>query len=835
MKALFFLTTILLFNSTLFSQALSYQWVKNFGGSTTSDLTTGKCIKTDASGNVYTVGYFNGTNDFDPGVGTFTLSSFGSEDIFISKTDALGNFLWAKRVGGSGVDEPYELKFDASGNLYIVGYFEGSVDFNPSSGVFNMSSAGGTDGYILKLDATGAFVWAKKIGGVSDDYIVAIDIDASGNFYITGSFVNTVDLNPGTGVANFTSITSGNCDVFVSKYDATGNYIWAKTIVGASVETPSDIKVDALGNIYSIGTYYNNIDLDPSTAVVGFTTTAFATESYISKLDGSGNYVWGERLISSTEIRANALDIDNTGNVYIVGEFSGTGDFNPGSGIYNLTSVSNDGSTDIFVLKLSSTGLFQWVDRMWGAGYDRGNSIMLDASNNIYVTGIFTDITDFDSSTGVFNLTCAGWSASFVLKLNALGDFIWAGKMGGTDFTTSYGINVDQLGTSLYTTGYFINASDFDPSSSVANLTPSGYQDAFVLKLCIPPSSVTVISGTNTIAAGGTATYTVSTVSGASGYFWTVPAGAVINFGQNTPTISVTFASTSGSIIVTPTNSCGSAASTSQFVSIIGTCLPTIAISTPSTTICSSSAIFTSTITNGGSSPIYQWKKNGISVGSGLTSYSPTSLVNGDVISCLLTSNLSCASPSVVISNSVTVTVGSSTLVPTILVSTITNTICSGTTAVFSSTVSNGGTLPSYQWKKNGTNVGTGLTSYSPTSLVNGDIVSCILTSNLSCITASVVPSNSITMTVFVCTAQDNISDSDYELLLYPNPINDFLNIEISNYQNYVVSLVDEIGRVLFEGKDTKYIETNSFSNGVYYLKIESKTFSKIKKVIIAK
>jgi len=175
--------------------------------------------------------------------------------------------------------------------------------------------------------------------------------------------------------------------------------------------------------------------------------------------------------------------------------------------------------------------------------------------------------------------------------------------------------------------------------------------------------------------------------------------------------------------------------------------VPAVSISASSSSICSGTSVtFTATPTNGGAGPSYQWKKNGTNVGTNSTTYTNSGLTNGDIVSCVMTSNASCASPTTATSNSVTMTV-TSNVTPSASI-TGTSSICSGTSTTFTATPTNGGAGPSYQWKKNGTNVGTNSTTYTNAALVNGDVISCVMTANNTCQTASTATSNSITMTV---------------------------------------------------------------------------------------
>jgi len=182
----------------------------------------GNSIALDAFGNVYTTGHFEGTADIDPGAGVFNLTSAGLYDIFISKLDASGNFAWAKAMGGAGYEYGLSIALDADGNVYTTGgFFSATVDFDPGGGVLNLTSAGGYDIFISKLDASGNFAWAKAMGGTTRDQAGSIALDDSGNVYTTGYFHDTPDFDPGAGVFNLTS--AGNSDIFVHKMSqATG-------------------------------------------------------------------------------------------------------------------------------------------------------------------------------------------------------------------------------------------------------------------------------------------------------------------------------------------------------------------------------------------------------------------------------------------------------------------------------------------------------------------------------------------------------------------------------------------------------------------------------------
>jgi pimeloyl-ACP methyl ester carboxylesterase len=462
-------------NNKAYPQNSNFLWAKQMGG-TSSDY--GNSIAVDANGNVYTTGMFQGTADFDPNSGTNNLTSAGSNDIFVSKLDASGNFLWAKQMGGANTDQVYSIAVDANGNVYTTGLFIGTSDFNPGTGIFNLTSLGTIpDIFVSKLDASGNFLWAKKMGGTNTEQGYSIVVDANGNVYTTGIFKGTADFDPSSGTNNLTSV--GDYDIFVSKLDASGNFLWAKKMGGISWDQGSSIAVDANRNVYTTGYFFGTVDFDPGSSTYNLTATGRGT--FVSKLDSSGNFLFAKQFSAGTgnAVEGNSIILDANGNIYTTGDFTGTIDFDPSSGTYNLASPGNN---DIFVSKLDASGNFLWSKQMGGASFERGYSIAIDANGNVYTTGYFNATADFDPSSGIYNLTSAGNNDIFVSKLDVSGNFLWAKQMGGASSDNGNSIAVDANGN-VYTTGIFQGTADFNPSSGTNNLTSAGNTDIFVMKL----------------------------------------------------------------------------------------------------------------------------------------------------------------------------------------------------------------------------------------------------------------------------------------------------------------------------------------------------------------
>src|SRR6185436_5718046 len=328
---------ISLFISIILASAQTFEWAKNMDG--ISGTVYAYAVEVDNSGNVYTTGYFDGRVDFDPGAGTFYLTAATSDhDIFITKTDASGNFVWAKSMGGYYDDAGTAVALDGSGNVYITGNFDGLVDFDPGPGIFNLSTSGSGQGmFICKLDPSGNFVWAKGMTGTSASVVAgSIKINGSGNIFTTGSFFGTVDFDPGAGTSLLTA--AGAADVFISKLDASGNLVWVKSFSGTSYENGKSIAIDVSGNVLTTGYFNGTVDFDPGAGVVNL--SGVNNDIFISKLDASGNFVWAKMIGNAGTDYGNAIVADGSGNVLTAGFFSNTVDFDPdGSGTFNLTAA----------------------------------------------------------------------------------------------------------------------------------------------------------------------------------------------------------------------------------------------------------------------------------------------------------------------------------------------------------------------------------------------------------------------------------------------------------------------------------------------------------------
>jgi predicted deacylase len=277
-----------------------------------------------------------------------------------------------------------------------------------------------------------------------------------------------------------------------------------------------------------------------------------------------------------------------------------------------------------------------------------------------------------------------------------------------------------------------------------------------VNNLVVPTISIAVSPDTS-VCKGSKVTFTATvTNGGASPPFQWKKNG--INVGTNSKTYIVDTAlkngdsiyciltSTSKAACLTPTT----AKSNVIKMTVNNPATPTVTIAaSPGTDVCKGRKVtFTATPTNGGTAPVYQWKKNGASIGANNKTYVDSTLKTGDSIYCVLASNASCITTSIVNSNGIKMTVNNPAT-PTVTIAASSGTsVCKGTKVTFTANVTNGGTSPIYQWKRNGISIGTNSKTYVDSTLKTGDSIYCVLASNASCITTSIVNSNGMKMTV---------------------------------------------------------------------------------------
>lgn len=459
--------------STADSQSL--KWAKTIGG-TLGDV--GRAIYTDSIDNLYVTGDFSGTVDLDPGPGTANFTSAGSEDIFILKLDSLGNFLWAKQISGSGIDNGLVIRVDNVGNIYVCGTYRGNIDLDPGPGTAMYTNLGSEDAFTIKLSNSGNYIWGRVFASSGIQKIEEMTIDSAGNCYYTGFIFNTVDFDPGAGVSNVYAGAMAN--IFILKLDSGGNFVWVKSIAGLYSCLGKSITIDNAGDIYLAGIFQDVCDFDPGPAVFNMTSAGSASDYFIAKFDDSGNFIWAKQFAGAN----GRITLDNYGNILATGNFAGVVDFDPGPGTYNLSCSGGTSNGDLFVFKLDNSGNFVWAVASSGPfDTEYSHAIHTDLFNNVYCTGYFGGTVDFDPGPGVLNVTAsAGADDIFVLKLDPNGNLVFFKQIKGPAAKYPIQIIVNSA-ANIYLTGYFYGTTDFDPGYGTSISYCSGISDAFIVKL----------------------------------------------------------------------------------------------------------------------------------------------------------------------------------------------------------------------------------------------------------------------------------------------------------------------------------------------------------------
>lgn len=431
-------------------QAQNVEWAHSAGGVHGDD---GSAIAVDAAGNSYVTGSFRNEATF----GSITITGFF--DAFVVKYDASGNVLWVRSVASPVNVDGFRIAVDEIGNCYVTGRFTDTATF----GSFTISSSGSVDVFVVKYDANGNVLWTRSDGGTAYDMGLGIAVDTAGNSYVTGEFQDTASFGP------FTLTSAGSTDVFVVKYDADGNILWARSnggIIGSI--GVQGIAVDTFGRSLITGDFQGAVTYGPFTL-----SSAGGRDIYLAKYDTNGNVLWASSAGGTSEDGGIGVAVDTASNCYVTGGFRGTASFGP----FTVTSA---GFGDVFVAKYDIFGNTEWVTSAGGQGQDSTFGISNDPAGNTYVTGRFERTATF----GELTLTSAGMGDVFVAEYDTGGNVLWIRSAKGMFGDAGRGVGLDAFGN-IYVTGVF----GFGPfpgggtlEFSPLTITSAGGGDIFVVK-----------------------------------------------------------------------------------------------------------------------------------------------------------------------------------------------------------------------------------------------------------------------------------------------------------------------------------------------------------------
>lgn len=470
----------------LFAQTPSWKWAKTAIGSAPD---VNNSVTTDTLGNVYITGGFrSNTITFDT-ITLFNSEPYTTSDVFIVKYDSSGNVQWAKSIGSTGSwyydDIGICIKVDLFGNSYVTGYFDGiSMSFGNGITLANADTLGGhEDIFLAKLDPDGTCLWAQSIGGTLPDIVegASLDLDQSGNVYLTGRYQNSL-VSIGGNILNY----FGSSDIFLAKFDTNGNVMWANGFGGTDMDWHSSLTIDKSENIFLAGSTRNSsINLD--------TITILGPCYFLAKFNSSGNIIWAKSTYADVyDITGNDITVDNLGNIYSVGIFNTASAIFGNDSLINADTINH--THDIFAVKYDSLGNPIWAKCFGGNYADYGNSIAVNSIGNIYIAG------DYKSSSINFeNYTISNYASPrydiFICELSSGGNVLNAINIGADSSDFANSIIVDKF-DNIFLAGEF--RSNFLTFGNIA-LSASGQGDVFTARLDTLPVFLFAIDTIQTI------------------------------------------------------------------------------------------------------------------------------------------------------------------------------------------------------------------------------------------------------------------------------------------------------------------------------------------------
>ena len=354
---------------------------------------------------------------------------------------------WAKSAGGVNEDEVITGVVDGIGNIYAAGYFESPI---MTFGSHTITNVGSDDNYLVKYDANGNVIWVKRSGGTCEDWINAVAVDSLGNVYVAGFFSSPIIAFDSISLMN-TDTSCHNYDLFLAKYDSSGNILWAKSVGGVNFQRANSIAIDTSGNIYVTGLFSS-----PNVTFGSYILTGNGeADVFLVKYDPNGNVIWAKSAGGPNIENVCSVVIDTFGNIIIAGAYTLHITF----GTYTFTTLTN-GPHDIFLVKYDPNGNVIWAKSAGGPLDDEPNSISTDYQGNIFVAGYFySQIITFDGDT-LFNACTTYHNDVFLAKYDINGNVLWTRSAGSPQEDYPLSVVTDLTGNA-YITGSFSHEITF--------------------------------------------------------------------------------------------------------------------------------------------------------------------------------------------------------------------------------------------------------------------------------------------------------------------------------------------------------------------------------------
>lgn len=533
-KLLRLIVFIISFNR-LAAQVPAWAWATE-ANSTGQDIANGGCYD-PVSGCAFIGG--SSDNNLSAYYGpSFTVLA-GKKDAFVAKYSPTGTVSLAFKIGSVDDDETLSIATDPFGNIYICGYFENTLDFDPSAATFTLTPSttgpGKRDGFLAKYSPSGNFTWAVKMGGAQDDECYKVYADSNG-VYVTGYYNSPAAFYSTSSASLSATASQATKNMFGAKYNASGVVQWV--ISGGS--TKDDIGYSVLAdknNVYFTGIYNEAISFYSASGTLSGNLPIQnnnKSDAFIVAYTQAGAFGWATNVSSSSDDEARGLAQDAS-SLYVAGIIGGTASFPYPSPLFTRTGA---GGQDIFAAKLNkSNGVFQWASSQTGSanGDEGAYDIEKDASGNLWMTGFFKNTLNFTSWSGP-TVTSVGAEDIFVTGLDpSNGNFLWVNNGGGPGRDVAYSIAMNQAGVA-YVAGEHKDAAVFgsytltNAGGSNIVLAKLGCSSSAILNNTIP-SAQTICSGSTpsqligSTPAGGTPPYTYLWQKSADSITWVSASG----------------------------------------------------------------------------------------------------------------------------------------------------------------------------------------------------------------------------------------------------------------------------------------------------------------------
>ena len=799
-------------------------WAKRITGAGTE---AGYAIKCDNAGNVYVAGDYAGSASLD----TFNLSSNGgSQDIFIAKLTSAGTVSWLKTMGSNASNDHVNgIAVDGSNNLYLTGEYSGNASFGNGFSLTSINHpiyGSSIDCFTAKFNTSGICQWAAGGGSIGTDRSYDIDVDASGNSYITGFYQNNATFSGG--VLN----ASGPVDVFVAGYNASGTLNLLFSAASPDYEAGYSIALDGLGNFYITGLHAGYLTFDTITV-----TPEGSYDMFLAKYSITGDVQWVQSTLSSQWESGEAVAVDDKGNPYVSGTV-----YHGGTSMFNEIYMTSLGYHDPVIVKYNRFGEFQWATRGGSYDYDGPLDMAIADSGKVYVAGYFSGSpATFGSST--FNSTgnddilllklrtdlttgtvspaayCAGQAVNVPFKSfisMAPGNTYYA-QLSDKKGRFANAVTIGSLSTSASTGSIPALIPDTMPEGTAYRIrvistdsARTGADNGTNLTIHALPAAVITSAGTD-FCPGDSLAIQAQTGAGYT-YQWLnnfLPvAGA---------TSSTYYAKQSGvfNVIVSNASGCNR---TSGSISVTKRNNPNATITAGGpTSFCSGGAV--SLNANTGNNFTYQWKKNGVLI-SGATQSSYQAAASG-TYKVTVTNAYGCFKTS----SGMLITVYS--LPSASFTANGPVTFCNGDSVTFTA---NSGTNYSYAWKKNG-NFIPGATSQVYTAKSAG-IYRVVVTKSNGCSKASA--SKTVTIN---CRLDDDEAEGAFSV--FPNPgTGDFSLLTGQPVEKFMVSVIDMTGQVTWkqvmitDQSGMVSLSLHELPPGIYFIELQNKIARSIQKLV---